>query len=237
MILLFVDETSDNKFKDYFGICCAAVKHNFYVPIKTEFQKILLDGGWDPTIEFKGSYLFSASKGCTDIPVEKRVEMAESVISLNTAKKNARMKFAYFSKSSDNPRQDYLDLLPALVDRILKQYPHEKGQGKDLVSLHCDRRTDVSAREIQKLVLPVIESRGYTLFEEVIQVDSNFDTVGVLYADIVGYLAGRIDTISNDSQLFESIPPHLFSENGKVKKLRSSIRIIDNIKNLTIYTL
>jgi hypothetical protein len=163
--------------------------------------------------------------------------MAESIISLNTAKKNARMKFAYFSKSSDNPTQDYLEILPNLVDKILSQYPHQAGQGKDLVSLHCDIRTDVSAQEIQNLVRPIFESRGYTLFEEVIQTDSNFDTVGVLYADIVGYLAGRIDTISNDSELFESIPPHLFAENGKIKKLLSSIRIMENVKNLTIYKL
>ena len=67
------------------------------------------------------------------------------------------------------------------------------------------------------------------------QATSNFDTVGIAYADIVGYHVARIDTISNDSELFDNIPPEMFQENGKIKKLRSSMRIINKIKNLSLY--
>lgn len=143
MICIFFDETSDSKFKDYFGICCAAVKHNYYGQIKEGFQKILLEGGWDPTVEFKGAYLFSPSKGCTNIPVEKRVEMAEAVIDLNVANKNARMKFSYFKKASTNQKDDYLKYLPVILEKTLKKYGRDSGYGKDLVSIHCDNRTDI----------------------------------------------------------------------------------------------
>jgi len=52
MICLFVDETGDSKFKEYFGLSCMDVKHNFYENIKKDFQKILLKYGWDPSVEF-----------------------------------------------------------------------------------------------------------------------------------------------------------------------------------------
>jgi len=235
MICIFFDETSDVKFKDYFGISCAAVKHNYYGHIKDGFQKILLDGGWDPTIEFKGAYLFSASKGCTNIPVDKRVEMAEAVIDLNVASKNARMKFAYLRKSSQNSRDDYLSYLPTLLEKILKSYGKDSGQGKDLVSVYCDYRSDISISQLREVAIPVLKANKFKLYEDVHVVHSNFETVGILYADIVGYLMSRIETIANDSELFESIPPDALLTNGKFRKLQTSIGLIDKIKSLTRY--
>lgn len=233
MILVFIDETSDTKFKDYLGLSCAVVKQNYYRQIKVGFQKILINGGWNPSVEFKGSYLFSASKGCTDIPVEKRVEMAEDIIDLNIANKNARMKFAYFKTNSADGKSEYLAYLPTLIYKVLPK--PDKGQGKDLVSVFCDYRNDISVDEIRTSISPAIIQRGYTLYEDVVQVASNFETVGIAYADIVGYLMARIDTISNDSELFENIPQENFEQNGKIKKLKSSIQIMNKVKQLTIY--
>jgi hypothetical protein len=233
MILVFIDETSDTKFKDYLGLSCAVVKHNYYRQIKVGFQQILIKGGWNPTIEFKGSYLFSASKGCIDIPVEKRVEMAEEIIDLNIANKNARMKFAYLKSNSTDGKREYLRYLPPLLYKVLPK--PIKGQGKDLVSVFCDYRSDISVREIRASIRPAINQRGYTLYEDVVQVASNFETVGIAYADIIGYLSARIDIISNDSELFENLSEEHFEQNGKLRKLRTSIQIMDKIKQLTIY--
>jgi len=93
MLLAFVDETSDTKFKDYFGLCCATINSNFYRQIKDDFQRALKRGGWNTDIEFKGSYLFSALSGDTNVPIEKRIEIASDILALNTAKRNARVKF------------------------------------------------------------------------------------------------------------------------------------------------
>ena len=60
MIFVFVDETSDNKFKDYFGISIAIVNATHYSTIKENFQKILYNSKWNSEIEFKGSFLFSS---------------------------------------------------------------------------------------------------------------------------------------------------------------------------------
>ena len=235
MICIFFDETSDQKFKDYFGISCAAVKHNYYGPIKESFQKILLDGGWDTTVEFKGAYLFSAKKGCENISVNKRVEMAEAIIDLNIASKNARMKFAYFRKSSSNQKDDYLYYLPALLERILKSYGREKGQGKDLVSIYCDYRNDIPIEQIRTTLIPVVTANHFKVYEDIQYAYSNLETVGILYADIVGYLMARIETIANDSELFENIPPEAFETNGKIRKLKTSMSLVDKIKSLSIY--
>lgn len=87
MIFAFIDETSDAKFKEYFGLSCALINSNFYQQIKNDFQNILLEAGWDPTIEFKGSYLFSATKGCSHVSIEKRIEIASNILSLNVSEK------------------------------------------------------------------------------------------------------------------------------------------------------
>ena len=66
-------------------------------------------------------------------------------------------------------------------------------------------------------------------------VSSNFNTVGILYADMIGYLAARIDTISNDQELFENIPTDQLLNNGKVRKLKTSMALINKIKQLDKY--
>jgi len=83
--------------------------------------------------------------------------------------------------------------------------------------------------------MPVLNKKGFTLLEKVAMPHSNFHTVGILYADIVAYLSARIDTISSDIGLFESIPPEQLKKNGKVKKLKSSVELIKKIKNLDRY--
>ena len=64
---------------------------------------------------------------------------------------------------------------------------------------------------------------------------SNYDTVGIMFTDLVGYLAGRVDTISNDSDLFEGLTHEQFERNGKIRKLRSSQDLISKINNLEIF--
>ncbi|HBU70501.1 MAG TPA: hypothetical protein DEE98_09005 [Elusimicrobia bacterium] len=236
MKLVFVDETSDDKFKDYFGLSIATINSAHYCHIKTAFHQILTDSKWDPNKEFKGAYLFSAKKGDQSISIEKRIDICAKIIDLNIAKKNARMSFYYSGKSSvTDQKKVYLEVLPKLLKKALSKA--DSGNGKNLVSIYCDFRSDISSNDISQVVNSVLNAREYTLFEDVALVPSNFHTIGILYADIIGYLAARIDTISNDSDLFESIPVDQLENNGKLRKLKSSKLLIEKIKKLTIVNL
>ena len=235
MLLVFVDETSDSKFKDYFGLSIAVINHAHYKTIKDGFQQVLKESDWDESIEFKESYLFSANKGDTNVGIDERIDIANKVIDLNIAKKNARMRFFYLRHKAAKKRQgeEYLKVMPLLLKKALS--PATKGSGKDIIAIHCDYRNDITATQIHHAVEPVVKAKKYSLLEEVQMVSSNFNTVGILYADMIGYLAARIDTISNDQELFENIPTDQLLNNGKVRKLKTSMALINKIKQLDKY--
>ena len=44
------------KYPEYFGLCIATINSAHYRGVKSAFQQILIDNGWNPEIEFKGSY-------------------------------------------------------------------------------------------------------------------------------------------------------------------------------------
>lgn len=235
MLMIFVDETSDSKFKDYFGISVATINYTKYPTIKSEFQNILKSSNWNESIEFKGSCLFSIKAGDTNVSIDERIEIAEKIIDLNIAKKNARINFYYLKHTvkPENQSSEYLRLFPNLLKKVLPKAP--SGPGKNLVSIHFDYRSDLDIRVLKEAVTPVMNEKGFIIFEEPLMINSNFNTVGLIYADIIGYLAARIDTISNDSELFEGLLPEHFSTNGKIKKLRSSVNLIAKVKNIGQY--
>ena len=106
MEFLYVDESGDSKFTSYFGLCVAAVNAVHYRTIKQEFQNLLRESAWDETIEFKGSHLFSASKGDTAVSIENRVTIAEQLLDLNAAEKNTRFRFHYAGRHDCSSHKD-----------------------------------------------------------------------------------------------------------------------------------
>lgn len=233
MEFAFIDESGDSKFKDYFGFCMAVVNSSNYKTVKSGFHSVLRKYGWAEDIEFKGAYLFSAKKGDKNVDINQRIDMASEILDLTSAEKNSRVKFYYYSQEeSENHRTTYLEVLPKALKRGLTK-PKGRGKGdKPLVLLSCDNRDDISTSEIRDVVLPALHDRGLSLCEEVIQAKSNFHTVGILLADIVAYLAARVDTISNDVELFESLSEEDLQNNGKVRKLNTSTELIDKVKKI-----
>ncbi len=234
MILVFIDETTDSKFNDYLGFSIACVNARFYPHLKNSAQKILKSVGWDSTVEFKGSFLFSKSKGCSDVEIEKRIVAANNLLDLNIAKKNSRMYFHFGRLRSTTHKEDYLKTLPSLIYKSLPS--PTKGAGKNLAIITCDNRSDISVDELQEKFASAIEEKGFILFERIIQAKSSYDTIGLMYADLVGYLAGRVDNIENDVELFEGLSEEQLENNGKIKKLKTSKELISKIKKLSLYT-
>lgn len=232
MLLVFVDETSDKKFKNYLGFCVATINSRSYSNLKAKAQKILRSIDWDPKTEFKGAFLFSASKGCPDVEIERRIDAAHKLLDLNISLKNSRIRFYYGSMDSRDHATDYLRALPGL---LMKLPPAPKGAGKNLVAALCDNRSDIDSATLHEAVSTALQSRGYVVLERVVQATSTLDTVGLMFADLVGYLAGRVETISNDAELYDGLTPEQFETNGKIKKLLSSSELIKKIKALKVY--
>lgn len=234
MKLVFIDETGDQKFKDYLGVCIATMDSRSYPLLKRESLKVLKNAGWDSGTEFKGSFLFSASKGVTDVEVEARVKAASELLDLNASDRKSRLRFAYSGMTSANKAADYLAVVPKLLSnrKVIPKAP--KGAGKNLIAVACDDRDDVHPRELHEAVKPVLDEKGYVLLERVMQAVSAPESVGLMYADLVAYLLGRIATISNDADLFEGLDQEQLENSGKIKKLRSSDRLIEKIRRLEI---
>ena len=176
MKFVFIDETGDEKFQDYLGFCVAVVDSKSYPLLKTKSQEILSQAAWRPDVEFKGAYLFSQTKGCEEIEVERRVDAAAKLLDLN-AQKNARMKFAYGSLDSNEPGKDYLRLVPALVDQVLPKAP--KGAGKNLLIVVYDERSDLDSAAFHRAISEIADAKGFVLFESAVEGRSSFDTLGV----------------------------------------------------------
>ena len=237
MKFIFIDETGDSEYKDYFGLSLAVIDSANYKKLKNSFQRILRDSPWDETVEFKGSFLFSARQGDEKIEIEKRVDIAYDLLDLNIARNNARMYFYYKSTKNDTRqhKEKYIEFFPLLLQKALKTKA-KKGIGKDLVSIICDYRNDIKLGDLQTMAQTIIDKQGYCLWEHVSMVHSNFHTVGILYADIIGYLLSRIDIISSDTSsdkdFFEKRPGASREKHGKMRKLESSRKLIEVIKKL-----
>lgn len=235
MLLAFVDEAGDRDDREYLGFSILTINAIAYPGVKEEVRTILDRIDWDPTVEFKGSYLFSQSKGCSDVQVALRVEAASRIIELNAAATNSRMRFHYGRLRSTTHGEDYLAHLPGLLKKALPRPP--KGRGKNLLSVACDQRTDVTLDQLQAALAPAVADRGWVLFERIASVRSSCDTVGIMLADIVGYLASRIDNLGSDAELFEGLTPEQVEANGSLRKLRSSTKLIGQIRRFGYYSL
>lgn len=233
MQLVFIDECGDSKLTDYLGFCIAVINGRFYPALKTACQGILQAAGWDPATEFKGCLLFSATQGCVNVPIDKRIAAAREMLELNVAERNSRMRFAYGCMRSKSPKADYLKWLPPLLWRVLGRAPG--GAGKNLLSLICDERSDISADELHANLAPAVHNRGYVLLERVAPVRSSFDTIGLMLADIVGYLAARLDTTSVDRDLLQNLDESEIAGNPKLRKMLASGALINTIKKIELY--
>src|SRR5690606_20674463 len=151
MKLIFIDETGDRKYKDYLGVCVATMDSKSYPLLKREALKILESANWDPDLEFKGSYLFSASKGATEVDVEARVDVASRLLDLN-ASENSRLRFAYTDLVSKDKGAGYLAAVGQLLSsrKVIGKAP--TGAGKNLVAVVCDELPDVGSRELHEIV-------------------------------------------------------------------------------------
>ena len=233
MKFLFIDETLDSCKPDYMGVCAALIDSSKYGDIKRQFMHYLDYYGWDRSYEFKGSYIFSSSHGCPSVTVEKRIELTKSIVDMNNSTTNARISFCFAHTDSGSTSENYLRLVGEVSNGILQSSSSARN-GKDVVTFYCDQRNEPSAEDIRAVVDPVLEKKNWVLFEDVTYSDTNVQTVGLCYADIVGYLISRIHNIDPNPSFLEDPSSEAAKRNGQFQKLVASHQIVDTIKRVKI---
>ena len=111
MKLIFIDEVEQpHKAPGFFGIGALIVTSTFYRGLKEDVEDAFDKAGWDQDEEFKGRYLFSSSKGDTDVGVDARIELVRSIVKGTTAAKNARAMFCLAFNYEGRTEANYLAL-------------------------------------------------------------------------------------------------------------------------------
>ncbi|MBX2992411.1 MAG: hypothetical protein KF749_14765 [Bacteroidetes bacterium] len=231
MKLMFIDETSDSSNPNYLGVCGALVDATRYGDMKRQFMSTVGLYNWDPSIEFKGSYIFSSSTGCKDVSVDARIRIVDRVIEYTSSPSTARVKFCYAFSTSGTGAEQYLELVFNVASSLAPRKTNQK-LGKDVIAIFVDQRTDVTQQAIRANLEPVLIRKGLTLFEDITFVKSSPETVGIAYADIVGYMMSRKDNIKFDASLFDQMDPAILERNGQYRKLKASTEILESIRSI-----
>lgn len=191
MKLVFIDETGGVKVPDFYGVCAVAIDTSHYASIATDFIGRIQKTGWQEGLEFKGSFLFSSSKGDVTIAIEERIELVRDLIRLNVAQKNAKVKAAFAWNRGGDDAVNHLRLLRRALTKLLSK-AKSKAQGKHLCVVFADENERVDYQDLRHEVRSVIDQRGQQLVEDVVEVRSSYYHVGVCYADLVAYLAAWV---------------------------------------------
>ncbi|MBW2673814.1 MAG: hypothetical protein JRD89_10440 [Deltaproteobacteria bacterium] len=148
-------------------------------------DKALDDCDWCRDHEFKGSVIFSSTKGDTSVTTEQRVDAASSMVAATVSKANARVSCSIAWTDKGGGVKQHLDLVGQAVSRCLALAG--KAAGKDLVAVYADNKDEIKPPELSAAIKKAVKSRGYTLVEDVVVVASSCDWPGVLLADVLAY--------------------------------------------------
>jgi hypothetical protein len=212
MKLLFFDETSNNRDKQFFAICGVCIDSANYKRVAEVFREAFKNSGWQEECEFKGRFLFSESKGDPSVPVIKRIDLARSLIEANVAQRNARLKAVLVWNKKGPTTENYLNLLSSAAKRALGTRASSQQRDKNLCIAFCDRYEQANPRDIWQTLRNAVEDRGYVLAEDV-AIAQKFTSmeamVGLCYADLIAYLASWValfrDVNKAQLSLFEEL--------------------------------
>ncbi len=186
--LVFIDETENSKhLPDFYAVCAVAVDATKYALLKDAVDNALKKCGWCSDFEFKGSWIFSSSKGDKSVSTEQRVDAAKSMVAATTSDKNARVKCVMAWTDQGGGQEQHLKLVSQAVKKSLPQ-ASEQGKGKNLVAVFADRKDGISRKNLSDAIVKVTESRGYSIVEDVVVVPSSCKWRGIVLADIFAYL-------------------------------------------------
>jgi hypothetical protein len=185
--IVFIDETENSTHvPGFYAVCAVSVDATKYKLVREAIEKALDDCGWCRDHEFKGAIVFSAKKGDPNVTTEQRVDAANSIVAATVSKANARVKCAIAWTDAGAAADKHVVLVEEAVARCLP--PAGREAGKDVVVVFADNKDGIKTGELSAAIKKAVESRGYTLVEDVVVVTSSCDVPGVLLADVLAYL-------------------------------------------------
>jgi len=233
MKLVFIDETQNKRRPDFYGICGISIDESYYASMAREVTKCFQDLGWNNDMEFKGSFLFSASKGNPNVAVDMRIDLVDKMIALNIAKKNAKLKAVFAWNEARAVVENHLLLVKQVLCSLLPSIA--KRHREQPCILFADRNDKIPQKELWKLVSETLTGRNYCLVEDVnIFNDWRSTHIGLCLCDLIAFLSSW----SCLSKTAKEAQKSLFEEESisqyDVKKAEIVERIFQNLKNVTI---
>jgi hypothetical protein len=220
MQFIFIDEIEcTDKSPKFFGLGAAVFNSYSYPIYKVSFSEEFEKLKWNPSIEFKGKYLFSKA-GDKSVSIDNRISFVEAITQKTNAKLNARLNFLFSFNQCGNSENNYLSLLKNLVRKIKSA----KAGHKALMGYFIDVNDKIDKKNI---VHCVNENSNGIVFERPFFVDSGNDTLGIITVDILNYLKSWIELNTEDDDQLKLFP------DASARKLQVVKEIISNIKNIT----
>jgi hypothetical protein len=203
--LFFIDEVKNQKDNRYFGVCCVCVEHAFYQSMAADIENIFTTAGWRvDQYEFKGSFMFSDRKGDVSVSIDKRIEMVQSLLALDVARKNSKLGVEFRYNFDGDGESNYMNLVGECLKKVPK--PH-KGAGKKLCSVFVDHHDGYDQRKLRDLVLcPALSKKGWMLIEDVHFIGAWWENQrGMTMCDILAYLASWVSLVPDLSTAPEAM--------------------------------
>lgn len=188
MKLVFVDETGNSQhLPGFYAACAVCVDATKYKVVRDEVEKALASAGWDRVHEFKGSAIFSSTKGDTGVDIDGRIDVASQIVSSTVSKSNSRATPVIAWNTNGDSTGNHLDLVEKAVAKCLPKATTGK-DGKDLCVVFVDQKDGVPKSDLLARIRQAAVSRGYSVVEDIVVVTSSCDAPGIMLADILAYL-------------------------------------------------
>jgi hypothetical protein len=233
MKFIFLDETTGRRGTNLYGVCGVSIDDKHYASLARAITRCFSEANWDPNIEFKGRWLFSATKGDTSVDVDKRIELAATMIRLNVAQKNAKLKIVFTWNNAGEGAENHLSLTSKLLQALLPAIKPGR-KGKPCIVFH-DRTDKIPEQDLWASINGTLSSKNYHLVEDVNMIrEWKATQIGLCLCDLIAYLAAWHCSTANAKEaqmrLFdeEQISPH------DVRKAETVETIFQNLKNIRI---
>jgi hypothetical protein len=230
MKFIFLDETTNRRKKDFYGICGISIDEYFYPRIAQDMAQLFKDYGWNLEIEFKGRFLFSISKGDSTVTIDQRIELANQMIDLNVARRNARLKAAFVWNEASDTKENHL----FLIKRALKQLITSSKKSK-LYIIFADQNDKIILQDLWKVAYDSTLNKDCCLVEDVVVIKDWKPThVGLCLCDLIAYLTSWICLTESPAEAQQSLFEEELISSFDVQKAETVQKIFQNLKQIKI---